>query len=201
MPSPTSPLLSRRGSIAEADDRIDEWVDRYRTPALDHVFYPLSSAADHSLLWLVAGAVRSAREADTTALRSLTAAMAIESFTTNVVVKSLFRRVRPPRPIEGPLPYGMHTPITSSFPSGHATAAFCAAALLGDRRRSAPAWYALAGAVAASRVYVRMHHASDVVAGAAFGWILGSALRRRLPLDGHPGRRRSHGNATVRRRG
>ncbi|MCZ7536795.1 MAG: phosphatase PAP2 family protein [Acidimicrobiia bacterium] len=200
MPSPTSPLLSRRGSIAEADDRIDEWVDRYRTPALDHVFYPLSSAADHSLLWLVAGAVRSARGGHHRSAQS-------HSRDGDRVVHDERRGQvalppRPaPRPIEGPLPYGMHTPITSSFPSGHATAAFCAAALLGDRRRSAPAWYALAGAVAASRVYVRMHHASDVVAGAAFGWILGSALRRRLPLDGHPGRRRSHGNATVRRRG
>ena len=31
------------------------------------------------------------------------------------------------RPPEGPLPYGLHRPITSSFPSGHATAAFTAA--------------------------------------------------------------------------
>ncbi len=154
-----------------------------RTPALDHVFYPLSSAADHGLLWLVAGALRSVRDGDPTPVRNLGTALAIESFATNVVVKSAFRRVRPPRPPAGPLPYGMHTPITSSFPSGHATAAFCAAAMLGHRRRSAPAWYALASGVAASRVYVRMHHASDVVAGAALGYLLGTTLRRVLPLE------------------
>jgi undecaprenyl-diphosphatase len=68
----------------------------------------------------------------------------------------------------------MHRPITSSFPSGHATAAFCAATLLGG----GPGWYALASAVSASRVYVRLHHASDVAAGAAFGLALGLAFRR-----------------------
>jgi undecaprenyl-diphosphatase len=68
----------------------------------------------------------------------------------------------------------LHRPITSSFPSGHATAAFCAARLLGG----GPGWYALATAVAGTRVYVRLHHASDVAAGAAFGLVLGSALRR-----------------------
>ena len=36
-------------------------------------------------------------------------------------------------------------------------------------------WYGLAAAVAATRVYVRLHHASDVVAGAAFGLALGLA--------------------------
>jgi len=36
--------------------------------------------------------------------------------------------------------------------------------------------------VAASRVYVRMHHASDVIAGAALGVALGVVARRVLPL-------------------
>jgi membrane-associated phospholipid phosphatase len=41
-----------------------------------------------------------------------------------------------------------------------------------------PGWYTLAAAVASTRVYVRLHHASDVAAGAAFGLVLGSALSR-----------------------
>jgi len=185
MALPSGPIRrSLRGAATAIDGGADRSVEHRRTRALDNVFYPLSSAADHSLLWLVAGALRSARDGNTTAARNLGAAMAIESFATNVVAKSAFRRVRPPRPVDGPLPYGMHVPITSSFPSGHASAAFCAAVMLGHGRRSGPAWYALATAVAASRVYVRMHHASDVVAGAALGYALGIALRRLLPLDG-----------------
>jgi undecaprenyl-diphosphatase len=111
----------------------------------------------------------------------MSTALGIESFLTNVVVKSFVRRVRPdrgPEP-EGPLPYGMRVPITSSFPSGHATAAFTAAVFLSDGDpQLAPVWFGLAGAVAFSRVYVRMHHASDVVAGAALGLAVGGVLRR-----------------------
>jgi membrane-associated phospholipid phosphatase len=75
----------------------------------------------------------------------------------------------------------MRVPITSSFPSGHATAAFTAAVFLSDDDRAlAPLWFGLAAAVAFSRVYVRMHHASDTVAGAAIGLALGTGLRRIL---------------------
>jgi undecaprenyl-diphosphatase len=58
-----------------------------------------------------------------------------------------------------------------------------AASLLADgRRRSAPLWYGIAAAVAASRVHVRIHHGSDVVAGAAIGLGLGAVARRVWPL-------------------
>jgi undecaprenyl-diphosphatase len=46
----------------------------------------------------------------------------------------------------------------------------------------APLYFVLATGVAASRVYVRMHHTSDIVAGAALGGALGLAARRVLPL-------------------
>jgi undecaprenyl-diphosphatase len=89
-------------------------------------------------------------------------------------MKSLFGRVRPAEYSELAFHHGLRRPITSSFPSGHATAAFCAATLLGG----GPAWYTAATAVAATRVYVRLHHGSDVIAGAAFGLGLGLVLRR-----------------------
>ena len=55
-------------------------------------------------------------------------------------------------------------------------AAFTAAVLLADRHPGP--WYALAAVVASSRVYVGMHHASDVVVGAGVGLALGHALSR-----------------------
>ena len=113
----------------------------------------------------------------------LGAALGVESALTNGPIKACFRRVRPTddRPPEGPLPYGMHRPISSSFPSGHAASAFTAAMLLADTP-AAPVWFALAAAIAGSRVYTRMHHASDVIAGAA----LGIAARRDRAADRAP---------------
>jgi undecaprenyl-diphosphatase len=165
------------------DLRIDAWIERIRSPQLDPVFYGLSSAADHGLLWLLVGAGRAARRGDPAIALRMGAALGVESALTNGPIKTVFRRVRPAsdHPPEGPLPYGMHRPITSSFPSGHAASAFTAATLLAGGPAT-PAWFALAGAVAVSRVYTRMHHTSDIVAGAALGVALGLIARRLVPL-------------------
>lgn len=157
---------------------------------VDHLFYGLSSAADHGLLWLTIGALRAARRGDPAIAARLGAIMGIESALTNGVVKSFFRRVRPDRGDggEGPLPYGMHRPITSSFPSGHAASAFTAATVLARDPFSAAGYYALASLVAYSRVHTKMHHGADIVAGAALGLALGLVARRVLPLGGRTGR-------------
>jgi undecaprenyl-diphosphatase len=75
----------------------------------------------------------------------------------------------------------MHRPISSSFPSGHAASAFTAAMLLRDTPL-APALFVLAARVATSRVYVKIHHTSDVLVGSAVGLAMGAIARRLLPL-------------------
>jgi undecaprenyl-diphosphatase len=159
--------------VVAFDDAVDAAVDRVRSPALDAVVYPLSSAADHGLLWHACGLTRALlRDADLGGAARFSIAMGIESAMTNGPMKSLFNRVRPFDYAEVQFRYGLRRPITSSFPSGHATAGFCAATLLGGGW-----WYAAGAAVAATRVYVRLHHASDVVAGAALGLAMGFAMR------------------------
>jgi membrane-associated phospholipid phosphatase len=173
-------MLSR---VHAFDLRVDALVERIRRPTLDPVFYGLSSAADHGMLWLLIGAGRAARDGDPGVALRMGAALGVESLLTNGPIKACFRRVRPDddHPPEGPLPYGMHRPISSSFPSGHAASAFTAAMLLAGGPAT-PMWFALAATVAASRVYTQMHHASDVVAGAALGIVLGAIARRIVPL-------------------
>jgi undecaprenyl-diphosphatase len=175
--------LPRTSLVERFDEGVEQRVDKLRSPALDHLMYSLSSAADHSALWHGAGVVRAVVTRDRRFLGRFSTAMGIESFVTNVVVKSVFGRLRPTREPDEPMPYGLRRPITSSFPSGHATAAFCAATLLARGSRAAPEWYVLASLVAATRVYVRLHHASDVIAGAAFGAVLGHVLRVLLPSE------------------
>jgi undecaprenyl-diphosphatase len=168
------------------DTVVERWVDAHRGPAADRVFYTLSAAADHAILWHTIGAVRAVLQPRRErAAVELSAALGVESFLTNVVVKSAFRRVRPDDGFgDGPLPYGVRRPITSSFPSGHAASAMTAAAILSlDDPALAPVWYGLGALVAASRVYVRLHHASDVLGGTVWGVVLGrvatTVIRRR----------------------
>lgn len=174
----------RRGNVSAGirafDDVIDRWIERHRGPRLDPLFYGLSSAADHGLLWLAIGALRAARHGDPTIGLRFGAALGAESALTNGPIKLSFRRIRPASNPSGPLPYGMHRPRTSAFPSGHATSAFTAATLLSTGSQAAPAYFVLAALVAVSRVYTRMHHASDVLAGAALGLAMGHVAKRVL---------------------
>src|SRR4029453_1553646 len=94
-------------------------------------------------------------------------ALGLESLLVNVGIKTLVRRHRPLPELE--LPHHLRIPRTSSFPSGHASSAFVAAALLSDGSRAKPLYYALATVVAVSRIHVRIHHASDVVGGVVIG--------------------------------
>ncbi|MGH9111964.1 MAG: phosphatase PAP2 family protein, partial [Acidimicrobiales bacterium] len=45
-----------------------------------------------------------------------------------------------------------------------------------------PLYYAVGAVVASSRVYVRIHHPSDVVAGAVLGIALARVARRTWPF-------------------
>jgi undecaprenyl-diphosphatase len=173
------------GLVAGFDNRVDAWFDQHLRgrPVADALMYAASAAGEHSMLWLAWAALRGWRAGQPGQyLVRATVALAGESALVNGGIKSLFRRQRPQGGQPHPLP--LRTPRTTSFPSGHASAAFAAAALLGDGSRHKVVPYLAGATVAASRVHVRMHHASDVVAGAALGALLGEVMRRVVPLAG-----------------
>lgn len=105
----------------------------------------------------------------------------------STVLKNGFQRARPSPMFDYPLP------DSYSFPSGHAVWSFCLlavlAALLSRRAESrlprAVLWMAAAGLIlliGVSRVYLGVHHASDVLAGwgAAFVWVIAVAFGDRV---------------------
>ena len=183
-------LRSAEGSVALVDRvhtldlAIDAWVDQVRDRRLDPVFYGLSSAADHGLLWLLdRRAAAPAWQGDPEIALRLGASMGVESVLTNGPIKQCFRRVRPvleqPR---GAAPLRHAPPDHELVPVGPRGVGLHR----GDAARRAArhaACFRAGGAVAASRVYMRMHHASDIVAGAALGVALGAIARKVLPLD------------------
>jgi undecaprenyl-diphosphatase len=166
------------GPIDRFDLVVDELFDNVRgNPVADRLFYVASELGDWSLIWHLLGTGQGLVRSDGFERAvALSTALGIESALVNGVVKSLFRRERPT--VEVDRPHRLRQPRTTSFPSGHASSAFLAAALLSHRSRGAPVFYGLAAVVATSRVYVRIHHASDVLGGAVIGAALGVAAKR-----------------------
>ena len=155
------------------------------TPALDRFFRRVSSAADHSKLWLGSAAALAAmggRPGRVAAADGL-ASVALTSFTANLVLKPLGNRRRPNRDTNKvPIARQVAMPQTTSFPSGHAASAF---AFASGASYALPAvgfpLNAAAAVVAYSRVHTGVHYPADVIAGAVTGAALAPvavALRR-----------------------
>jgi undecaprenyl-diphosphatase len=164
--------------IARFDQIVDEAFDVLRgNPVADRIFYAATELGDFGLVWVLlawASGLRSQR--DTAVALKLTATLGVESVVVNGLIKQLFKRERPVS--QEPRPYKMRMPLTTSFPSGHSSTAVVAATLLSAARpKAAPFYWSVAALVASSRVYVRIHHASDVVGGVATGLVIGSVAR------------------------
>ena len=166
------------------DDRVDAIFGRARGhPTIDRLTYGASELGDFSLLWHMVGLARgrTSDERADEAIR-LSVILAGESLLVNGVIKSFFRRRRPLW--EQERAFRIRRPRSSSFPSGHASAAFTAATVLSEGDPLWPLYYAAAAVVASSRTYVKIHHASDVVAGIATGLLIGRIARRAWPKPG-----------------
>lgn len=163
----------------KAVDSFDHWADqqleRLRGNAVaDSIFTTASHLGEFSGIWHLIGLGRAI--IDPSVVRqsvTMSALLGAESLIVNQGVKRLFRRTRPTE--SGDPRFHVRRPLTSSFPSGHASAAFFSAAILttATGRSLAPVWYSTAAIVAISRAYVRIHHPSDVIGGAAVGALLG----------------------------
>ncbi len=168
------------GPTVDAFDRaVDGWLEQVRGhPIADRIMTAATTAGEFSAIWHVSSIVRGVVKRRPDQFVALTIGIGLESLIVNQGLKRLFARERPTT--SGDDRFEIRTPLTSSFPSGHASAAaFAAVTLVGwDGKRSLPLWGTLAALVATSRPYVRIHHASDIVGGVAVGAAMGLIARR-----------------------
>jgi undecaprenyl-diphosphatase len=176
------PLHRLAQAVAHFDTAIDTRVDAFRGhPHVDRLMYAASELGDFSLIWHLISTTRAlGPDRRTIHAVRIAAALGVESALVNGPVKSLFRRHRPAW--EQERPRRLRRPRTTSFPSGHASAAMLAAGLLAEDDPLRPLYYAIGAVVAGSRVYVKIHHPSDVVAGALVGMLLARIARRTWPI-------------------
>jgi undecaprenyl-diphosphatase len=187
-----SRALSRLDAL---DRRLFKAAATNHTPVLDKVLPPLTTSADHGLLWMaVAGALAltGQRRAAVRGLASLSLASAVA----NVPAKLTARRERPQlRPVPVPR-HLLRQPTTTSFPSGHSAsaAAFATGVALESPALAVPVGLLAAG-VAYGRVHTGVHYPGDVLAGVALGAGAAVAVKRIWPA--RPARPAVVGNAEA----
>lgn len=171
--------------IASFDDAADEKLSFLRgKPLANRVSYLASEIADYSMGWHILGVMISvANPALVPHTIRLAITLGAESAIVNGGIKPLVGRERP-EGWEGVAEHDVRRPKTNSFPSGHASSGVVAATLLSAAVPAArPVWWSLAAIVAWSRLHTRMHHASDIVAGAGIGWLIAKAATRIAPVS------------------
>jgi len=179
-PIGASPGQGRFGpAILAFDEAADAWLEQWRGhPVLDRLMTAATDAGEFSAIWHVCSLARGLVRGRPDQIMALAIGIGAESLIVNQGLKRFFRRARPT--VAGDDRFRIRQPLTSSFPSGHASAAtFAAICLIGwDGKRWAPVWGTMAATVALSRPYVRIHHASDIVGGVVAGAAMGLAARR-----------------------
>lgn len=144
-------------------------IQNLRNPILDQIMVFISSINDIGLVWIFAGIAllffKKYRKNGWIVLFSLLTGLLIA----NVLLKNVVQRVRP-CDINTAVELLIARPDDWSFPSGHTTSSFAAAAALmyADKKMGIPA-YILAAVMAFSRMYLYVHYPTDILGGIVIG--------------------------------
>ena len=163
--------------MVSVDHALQEWIVDHRIGVLDPLLEAITLAGSFGLIWLALAIVLAGPMWRRPTLAARTAATILVAEAASGGLKEWLGRDRPPLRDPEPEPL-VSLPLTSSFPSGHATVAFaCATVLALAVPRLRWPLFALAALIAFSRVYVGVHYPLDVLAGAVLGVTFGFAVR------------------------
>jgi undecaprenyl-diphosphatase len=162
--------------VIQLDHRLERWVVDHRAEPFNTFFVGLSHIGSFGIVWLTLAVL-----AVFVLRKPLVFPMVVIAyFATAAASDGIKLAVGRERPVDHPL---VPEPTSDSFPSGHAATSFaCAATLAMFLPGKAAVLYVLAALIAYSRVYVGVHYPLDVLAGAALGLLVATALRLLLTV-------------------
>jgi len=129
-----------------------------------------SKLGEHGGLWLAIGVAGQLLDGPRRREWRAATRTVASAYVLNTAIKPLAGRRRPELP---GLPALSATPTRLSFPSAHATTSFAGAVSYSRLGLARAPLFALAGALSFSRVYLGVHHPSDVLAGGLLGSLIG----------------------------
>ncbi|HEY3020657.1 MAG TPA: phosphatase PAP2 family protein [Solirubrobacteraceae bacterium] len=124
---------------------------------------------EHGLVWMAFGLAGARLDRRRRRAWRRAAGTVLVAYAANQLVKLAVPRERPE--LAG-LPALVEVGSRRTFPSAHAATSFAGARAYARLGVPAAPLYALAAGLAASRVWLGVHHPSDVLAGAALGTLL-----------------------------
>ena len=144
-----------------------------RNPILDSIMIFITSLGNGGMIWIAATILllipKKTRKAGVMSAVALLGSLIIN----NNIVKNIVQRPRPFVTFTD-LQIIIPTPSEFSFPSGHTSSSFAAAAVFYrhlPKKLGLPA-VILAGLIGFSRLYVGVHYPTDVIAGVLMGILL-----------------------------
>lgn len=152
-----------------------DWIQAaLRTPLADRLMVGITQLGSGGILWIVWAAVLLRRPETRRQSAAVLLALGLSALCCNLTLKPLVARTRP-CDLNAAVSLLVARPADYSFPSGHTSSSFAAAAALcfsGAKYR----WLAvvLAVLIGFSRLYLYVHFPTDVLAGAALGTLLGA---------------------------
>lgn len=161
-------------------------------PWLDAVMVAVSAFGNAGVGWVVLGLVLICFKRYRRAGIAVVVAVVAAGVLSKLILGELILRPRP-CDVNPEVPLLIPRPFGTSFPSGHASSAFAAVAVLVAFRMpkalTIPACV-IAVLVAASRLYLYVHYPTDVLAGVLLGTLVGVAcwalMRPRTPEGAPP---------------
>ena len=147
-----------------------------RGDELEAVLISLTRLGDLGLCWLIAAGFMLRDKKTRRRGLELLVCLGVCVLVNNLIIKNIVDRTRPFDMIEG-LDTIVKRPTDWSFPSGHSAAAFASAYAIkkGFGKKLGISAYALATAIAMSRIGVCVHYPTDVIVGAGVGTALSAA--------------------------